>query len=108
MPFRCHRLPWWPVVAVHPGVYGVSFCTGVPVLSLCISVFTMSLFCTGGASCLVRYMQVSVASFAVVAPLVAVLHAGVYGIICTGGLLHKCLSGGVLTTGGHRGFHSQH
>ena len=85
---RClrHHLHWWGQLfgALHAGV--------------------CSIICTGGASCLVHYMQVSAASFALVGPVVwcttcrclqhhlhwwgqlfGALHAGVCGIICTGG-----------------------
>ena len=125
---RClwHHLHWWGQLLVHYMQVSVaSFALVGPVVGA-LHAGVCGIICTGGASCwcttcrclwhhlhwwgqlLLCCMQVSVVSFTLVGPLVAVLHAGVYGIICTGRLLHKCLCGGAVNTGGHRGFHSQH
>ena len=120
----CQLLHWCSGVGLlHHCLYSVialHWCSGVVLLHHCLySVIALhwwgqlfgalhagvcGIICTGGASCLVHYMQVSVASFAQVEPVVwcttcrclwhhlhwwgqlfGALHAGVCGIICTGG-----------------------
>ena len=107
---RClwHHLHRWGQLVVHYMQVSVaSFAQVGPVVGA-LHAGVCGIICTGGASCwcttcrclwhhlhwwgqlLVHYMQVSVASFALVGPVVGALHAGVCGIICTGGASCWC------------------
>ena len=101
----CQLLHWCSgVVRLHQCLYSVIALHWWGQLFGALLAGVCSSICTGGASCLVHYMQVSAASFAQVGPVVwcttcrclqhhlhkwgqlfGALHAGVCGIICTGG-----------------------